>query len=423
MPLGKVMSLRGQKLCFLSVICLLAIALLLYSTPKNLLLKLQSSVVKTAEQPSDVVVQQLNEDKIAERPTSVKIAEILSRVQMGRSTIHLMEFTKTGLDLRYPMYYEYLKMPQYFPEPKPAYPVPFERRFGEKGCYTRKPVVSIAPWQRVKYRGKKWRGLQLPVIVIADNYNTGNFMGNYATVYALGRAYNATVRIPQRMHQQFSQIFPNLTVPPIFNDTKESDMKTLPFLGRYVYGDKEAAAAGLLGPHVFYGSGSPIEIELFHAYSCELRKEFTFSPEIQEKVRQFWLEKKDFVKDAVRVGFHIRRREYIGYVRARGEQIPNETYYNNAMNFYKERFSKVVFIVSSGDRKYIRKTFENYTDVTFVPGTEFKIYQTLQRCKTRRRHGHFELLRPQYHDRRHIWFLDILPGGRIRSLPRRFSHP
>ncbi|XP_068247067.1 galactoside alpha-(1,2)-fucosyltransferase 2-like [Palaemon carinicauda] len=248
-----------------------------------------------------------------------------------------------------------------------SYPVPFERRYNESGCYKRKPVVSIAPWQRVKYRGRFWKGLQLPVIVMSGAGNIGNVMGNYATIYAIGRAYNATVRINPQMHKQMMTVFPNKTIPAILNGT-EKIIKKLPFLGHYVYGDKEAAAAGLLGPHIFSAQGSPIEVELFHAYSCEIRKEFTFSSTFQEKVKAFWLAKKDFVGEAVRVGFHIRRGDYVAYVRRRGEKLPNETYYENAMNFYKERFSNVVFVVSSNDRKYIQKTFENHTDVIFVPG-------------------------------------------------------
>ncbi|XP_068246261.1 galactoside alpha-(1,2)-fucosyltransferase 2-like [Palaemon carinicauda] len=249
---------------------------------------------------------------------------------------------------------------------EPSYPVPFERRYNESGCYKRKPVVAIAPWQRVQYGGR-WNGLKLPVLVMAGGGNLGNIMSNYASIYAIGRAYNVTVRINKGMHQQLMSIFPNMTINALLNSTK--GIQKLAFLRHYVYGNVEAAAAGLLGPHIFSVHGCPVEVQLFHAYSCEIRKEFTFSPDFQEKVKEFWLAKRDFVGDAVRVGFHIRRGDYIRYARKRGRKLPNETYYENAMNFYKERFNNVVFVIASNDREYINKTFENHTDVIFVPGT------------------------------------------------------
>lgn len=322
------MKLTGQQACFLAVISLTFFSVFTYffsKSPTNLQRPRVVNIVTTLRGFQEAEPEQLS-------------------VQVAESKLQLAESKPSNISL-------------------------VTSRPLEKKCnVSTEPVLSIVPWQRVTYPGKLWKGLQLPMITIGSSGRLGNLMGNYASIFGLGRAYNTTVRIDVALQKQLAKIFPRITIPSIDTNASMAELQSLPYLGNYVYGDKEAAAAGLLGAHAFLAKGYPIEIQLFHAYGCEIRNEFTFAPDIQEKVRQFWLAKKNLITDTVLVGFHIRRKDYLKYVKHRGEQMPNQTYYSNAMKFYKDKFSKVVFVVGSDDTKYIKGEFKGRPDVIFVPG-------------------------------------------------------
>lgn len=235
-------------------------------------------------------------------------------------------------------------------------------------CKTLSPVVAIHPREWHRFPGKKWRGLQLPVLTMKPGGGFGNAMGNYATLYAIGRAYDATVRVSNQTYIRLSRTFPNMSMPIIPADSEKEWMK-LEVVASFKYANFEAAAAGILGPHPFIGTGSPIQIQLFHAFACEIRREFTFSPAIQTKVRQFWLNEAKFPTASVLVGIHIRRTDYINYMKWRKSAVPGVKYFRNAMAFYRTKFPGVLFVAASDDRKYIENIFANDTDVILAPGS------------------------------------------------------
>lgn len=99
-------------------------------------------------------------------------------------------------------------------------------------------------------------------------------------------------------------------------------------------------------------------------YEREIRGVFQFNDEIKRKaVSQFHqiLKEKDFTldKDSVVVSIHVRRGDYFSEeIVSYGYLTPNATFYLNAMSFFKNKFSKVLFMVGSTDTEWCRKTFD-----------------------------------------------------------------
>ncbi|XP_064111751.1 galactoside alpha-(1,2)-fucosyltransferase 1-like [Macrobrachium nipponense] len=186
----------------------------------------------------------------------------------------------------------------------------------------RLPITAISPriWRR--YPKKKWNNLQLPVLTSVPQGRLGNAMGEYATLLALGRVYGATVRLHPKMENQLKDTFPNITMKPIPGEVvghievcccyityNDRDWIRLPARSHIHHGMAEAAASGLLGPNLFV-TEYPFGIHLFNTFPEDVRREFTFSPDIQRQVRTFWEENSNYLTK-VTIGVHVRRTDYM----------------------------------------------------------------------------------------------------------------
>ncbi|XP_064104805.1 galactoside alpha-(1,2)-fucosyltransferase 2-like isoform X1 [Macrobrachium nipponense] len=229
------------------------------------------------------------------------------------------------------------------------------------------PVTAIARRVWHKHEGKTWQGLQLPVLISQPLGRLGNVLGEYATLYAIGRIYGTTTRLHPTMKAQLINNFPNITielVPGAFNQSQWIPIGYLTFInhGRY-----EAAAAGILGAERFMLTGYPFEIQLFNTYRQDIIREFTFSKDLQDKVKAFWVENKRSDSEVI-VGFHVRRTDYVNFIKMFLATLPEQAYYQRAMDYYKKKFPKVRFVVASDEMDYVKKAFANYTNILFTPG-------------------------------------------------------
>ena len=57
--------------------------------------------------------------------------------------------------------------------------------------------------------------------------------------------------------------------------------------------------------------------------------------------------------------------------------MPEFTYFKNAMEYYRKKFPRVVFVVASDDREYVKKHFSGEPDVFLGPGTFFSFFLIL----------------------------------------------
>ncbi|KAK3879544.1 hypothetical protein Pcinc_015880 [Petrolisthes cinctipes] len=239
------------------------------------------------------------------------------------------------------------------------------------------PPTIIPPTSWVKYF-KQWHGLKLPVITCRPLGRLGNIMGEYATMYSLKRHYNVTVVMNNEFKKRIEHIFPNTSLPNIpasagyFN---LQDWTTVQNIGSlYNYAPIELAAAGLLGPKKFIMKEYAFEMQMFHQFRKELRKEFTFAPTFRTKVNGFLSKimehRSSELPDPVFVGFHIRRTDYKKFVKTKfGGHLPETAYFTRALSHYRTKFpDAAVFIVASDDLQYAKSELDQYHDVFFSQG-------------------------------------------------------
>ncbi|KAK3876046.1 hypothetical protein Pcinc_019131 [Petrolisthes cinctipes] len=235
----------------------------------------------------------------------------------------------------------------------------------------------IPPTSWVKYF-KQWHGLRLPVITCRPRGRLGNIMGEYATMYSLKRHYNVTVVINNDFKKKIKYIFLNTSLPDIpasAGPFKLQDWTPVQYIGSWNnYAPIELAAAGLLGPKKFVMEKYAFEIQMFHQFKEELRKEFTFAPNYTTKANGFLSNimenRSSELPDPVFVGFHIRRTDYKKFIKNRyGSHLPETAYFTRALSHYRTKFpDAAVFIVASDDLQYARSKLDQYHDVFFSPG-------------------------------------------------------
>ncbi|XP_042212574.1 galactoside alpha-(1,2)-fucosyltransferase 2-like [Homarus americanus] len=235
-------------------------------------------------------------------------------------------------------------------------------------------VTAVVPRVWETYPGLNWRGLQLPILSAQPMGRLGNVMGQYATLLALGHAYNATVRLSPDMKRYLGKIFPNLTMPLVPGKFSRQDWVPLRSLSIWNYAKSEMAAAGLLGPRLFLLTDWPFETQLFDTYRQEVVKEFKFAPHIKEEAENFLrgIVMKEQDKDPtppVLVGVHVRRTDYVEFIKKYEGKVPGEVYFRRALQYYRHKYPRVVFIVASDDRKFITEKFSHYPDIIFSLGT------------------------------------------------------
>lgn len=230
------------------------------------------------------------------------------------------------------------------------------------------PVTAIARRIWHKHTGQTWRGLQLPVLTSEPLGRLGNVMGEYATLLALGRIYGTTLRLHPSMQSQLINSFPNITIEPLPGSFNRSEWIPIGFLTFINHGRYEAAASGILGAERFLLTGYPFEIQLFNTFRQDIIKEFTFSKALQDQVQDFWVKNNRSYSEVI-VGFHVRRTDYVNFIKMFQAILPEHAYYQRATTYYKNKFPKVRFVVASDEMDYAKKTFANYSDVLFTPGS------------------------------------------------------
>ncbi|XP_061182544.1 galactoside alpha-(1,2)-fucosyltransferase 2-like [Saccostrea echinata] len=106
----------------------------------------------------------------------------------------------------------------------------------------------------------------------------------------------------------------------------------------------------------------------------EIRDILTFKEPIRKKaytqLRDI-LNQMKFIatKDSVIVSIHIRRGDYATEQHYKyGKLTPNETYYKHAMDYFKKRYRKVLFIVGSNDMEWSKNALATETNVYYSTG-------------------------------------------------------
>nr|XP_027207960.1 galactoside 2-alpha-L-fucosyltransferase 1-like [Penaeus vannamei] len=175
-----------------------------------------------------------------------------------------------------------------------------------------------------------------PAILFTSSSNgrLGNNMGEYATLWGLGRTFNVSVLLHPVMERRLRRIFPGLSMerlPASCASGWTKLDKTYKFPKNQDLFD--SAAAGLLGPGKFMLGDNPVKVHLFHPFREDLLRELTFSPGLRKQARDILTKVKSKVKnqppEITFVGVHIRRTDYINYIKKYNTTIPGKDYYTS----------------------------------------------------------------------------------------------
>ncbi|XP_063588178.1 galactoside alpha-(1,2)-fucosyltransferase 2-like isoform X2 [Penaeus indicus] len=213
----------------------------------------------------------------------------------------------------------------------------------------------------------------------------GNIMGEYATLWGLGRAFNVSVLLHPDMEGKLLKIFPYLSMDRLPASCKRG-WTTLDKTYKFPKNQSlfESAAVGLLGPGKFMLGDNPVKVHLFHPFREDLIRELTFSPSLRKQANDILTHVKRKVKtkspEITFVGVHIRRTDYIKYIKKYNTTIPSQAYYVRAMKYYREKYSHPVFIMASDDPKYCKKAFKTFKDVVVIQGNRELDMATLAAC-------------------------------------------
>lgn len=214
----------------------------------------------------------------------------------------------------------------------------------------------------------------------------GNVMGEYATLWGLGRAFNVSVLLHPDMEKELLRIFPDLSMERLPASCKSGWTrldKTYTFPPQK-QGLFESAAAGLLGPGKFMLGDNPVKVHLFHPFREDLLRELTFSPSLKKQANDILTSVKNRMKmksqEITFVGVHIRRTDYIEYIKKYNTTIPSRGYYVRAMQYYREKYSRPIFIMASDDPVYCKRTFKAFKDVVLIHGNREMDMATLAAC-------------------------------------------
>ena len=76
------------------------------------------------------------------------------------------------------------------------------------------------------------------------------------------------------------------------------------------------------------------------------------------------------------IGVHVRRGDIL-----HAYSYAPWSYFQQAMDFYRSKYTKVHFFVASDDRKWCQSNFKNTPDVTFLSGDRFEDMAVLSECE------------------------------------------
>ncbi|KAK2143748.1 hypothetical protein LSH36_816g00024 [Paralvinella palmiformis] len=104
----------------------------------------------------------------------------------------------------------------------------------------------------------------------------------------------------------------------------------------------------------------------FYPVVHKLRKEFTFRKQIRQQVDEFFKKSNLTEKGIIKVGIHIRRTDLnTRSMILKGFGCPPLSYFTNAMNFFRSKYSNIRFVVCSDSMKWARRHFTS-DDITFA---------------------------------------------------------
>lgn len=213
-----------------------------------------------------------------------------------------------------------------------------------------------------KYK-KIWKRIRCPrygIVTVMQGGRLGNQMWEYASVWAISRRTGLEPYVPSCIRDKLDQVFESLSVPT-FGEISHCPINVNTFVKSLDSWD--FTNQSILLPKYF------VQPEIVLTWVQDIVQEFSFKTSLITKSQDI-LHKATAMLHSRKntfVGVHIRRTDYIEYLRTRLNAHPaNVTFYLNAMEYFKNKFKNVIFIVVSDDQHWCHKHFRDKKDVFLV---------------------------------------------------------
>ncbi|XP_023235997.1 galactoside 2-alpha-L-fucosyltransferase 2-like [Centruroides sculpturatus] len=185
----------------------------------------------------------------------------------------------------------------------------------------------------------------------------GNQMGTYATLYGLARLNK---RIPYGQQCNMDSLIPyfELSVAEIGSLPQKYSREYE--LGPYFQLQDENIPSD---KNILTGYLYPSSFTFYHHVQNEIKREFQFKKNIIKYVYDVFNDIRATRGTSLFISVHIRRTDYCSWLKAfRGKEFDKE-YILKAMQYFKNKYKNILFLLVSDDRKWCIKQFSNLPDV------------------------------------------------------------
>lgn len=184
-------------------------------------------------------------------------------------------------------------------------------------------------------------------------------MWEYASVWAVARRTGLEPYVPSCIRRELDTIFESLSVPTF------EEIALCPVNSNKSY-VRSLDAWNHTHQSIVLPRWSVLE-EVVLTWVQDIIQEFTFRKSVQLKSQHILKSAAKNCPGCVFVGMHVRRTDYLGYLRRKYSTVPaNVTFYRRAMKYYEKKYKTVVFIVVSDDHVWCLEHFRRKKNVVVV---------------------------------------------------------
>jgi|GEM_PF-4432072 len=172
-------------------------------------------------------------------------------------------------------------------------------------------------------------------------------MWEYASVWAVARRTGLDPYIPRCLRKTLEDVFSGLSVP---------GMGAIAHCPVHWHDAAHAPEHWTRNNQSIVLPRFVILPEIVLTWVADIRQEFKFRRRLQDQAQSFLRAAAKGRTHVTFIGVHVRRTDYINYLwRTRHIQGANETYYKQAMVYFRERYDSALFVVVSDDVPWCRE--------------------------------------------------------------------
>lgn len=214
------------------------------------------------------------------------------------------------------------------------------------------------------------------IVTVHQLGKLGNQIWEYALLFAVAKEIELDPYVPRCIYDELHQLFELLTIPSLehiqhCNFDHRTFVNTIDLW--------KSKSLSLLLPQY---SQSPITVI---PWLKELREEFQFKKELIHRSNQVLKKANPLLNYTVFVGVHVRRTNYFDHLKGvhNINKIAEPQFYFSAMQYFEQKYPKVIFIVVSDDPDWCSQTFKAKNNVYIASNnlrTPYEDFALLSSC-------------------------------------------